>query len=635
MYKSLLACWLLFSLSGPSFAQLDTVTLQLKWKHQFQFAGYYAAQAKGFYQEAGLHVTIKEAESGIDSVQEVVDGRAQFGVGTSELLLNRYRGDPIVILGVIFQHSPLALVTLRQSGIDNIHKLVDRKVMVEPNSAELFAYLFQEGITSKAFNLLHHSQDLNDLIQGKADAMSVYVTDEIYPLKQQQIEFNQFSPRMSGIDFYGDNLFTLDSEIKDHPDRVRAFREASFRGWRYAMQYPEEIIHLIFQQYTQRHSIEHLRHEAALMSELMRPELIDPGYMHLGRWQHIINTYHELGLLPEKFDVKSMLYLSNSEADLKKISDLLFQVSIVLLAISVLSMVLFNFYRTARANIHRLNMMFDHVPLSLIVLDKQFRVRRWNNTAIQTFQWRSEEMLGKSILSIIAPEDCHQVEQGLKDVLQQYKAFRSENRNIKQDGTTILCEWLNTPFQDRTDKAKFILCMARDITEQQRQQQLLEQAAHYDSLTNLPNRALTLELIKQSLALAARNSTKLGLLFLDLDGFKEINDHWGHDIGDKVLQAVAMRLSQGMRKSDYTGRLAGDEFLVILQDICTREDAQHLADKLQKLIAQPLLFNGEELSIQASIGISVYPDDARHVELLIQKADHNMYQIKRQRGRVR
>ena len=112
---------LLFSLA----ASAEEVTLQLKWKHQFQFAGYYAAKEKGFYQEAGLDVNILEAQAGIDPVREVVAGRAQFGVGTSELILNRYRGDAITVLGVIFQHSPLSLITLTASGIDHIHKLVE------------------------------------------------------------------------------------------------------------------------------------------------------------------------------------------------------------------------------------------------------------------------------------------------------------------------------------------------------------------------------------------------------------------------------------------------------------------------------------------------------------------------------
>lgn len=628
MIKTLVISLFILALPGSALAALEPVTLQLKWKHQFQFAGYYAAKAKGFYQEAGLDVSIIEAMAGMDPVQEVMQGHAQFGVGTSELVLNRYQGNPVVVLAVIFQHSPLALVTLRQSGIDNIHKLLDRKVMIEPNSAELFAYLYQEGFTNKAFNLLHHSQSLDDLIQGRTDAMSVYITDELYQLKRNHIEFNEFHPGMSGIDFYGDNLFTLESEIKNNPQRAKAFRAASVRGWQYAMQHPEEIVQLIYQNYSQRHDVEHLRYEAASMTELMRPDLIEPGYMHLGRWEHIVQTYHQLGLLPEHFDVKSMLYLPNNEDDLIKLRKLLYSVVVILLALTLFLTILFRIYRQAKISAIRLNTLFDNAPLTVIVLDTQFRIQRWNAAATQTFQWKNEEIVGKNALTLVSASDMVRVEQCLRNVLIQHKVIRSENSNLRKDGTEILCEWMNAPFYDIKGKENFILCMARDITEQKRMERELEHAAHYDSLTALPNRALIIELMKQSLATAARRKTKFALLFMDLDEFKAINDNLGHNTGDRVLQLVADRLTQGVRDCDYAGRLAGDEFLIILQDIETRTNARYVANKIADLIAQPMLINGETLSIQASIGISIYPDDAHHIDLLIQQADHNMYQIK-------
>ncbi|ANE53814.1 diguanylate cyclase domain-containing protein [Methylomonas sp. DH-1] len=621
--------WLLLSGLAASAAEPDKVSLQLKWKHQFQFAGYYAAKEKGFYREAGLDVNIVEAETGTDPVSEVAAGRAQFGVGTSELILNRYRGANIRVLGVIFQHSPLSLITLASSGIDHVHKLVDRKVMIEANSAELFAYLYQEGFTPRAFALQHHSQDLNDLLSGETDAMSVYVTDELYELKRQRIAYNQFSPNMSGIDFYGDNFFTLDSELQTKPERVKAFREATLRGWRYAMQNPEELVQLIYQQYSQRHSIEHLRYEAAAMAELMKPDLIDPGYMNKGRWQHIAQTYHQLGLLPENFDVEAMLYFPDSEADLSKLRTTLYYGAVGLALMSLLSVVLFRFYRRASINENRLNTMFEHAPLSLIVLDERCLIKSWNTEAEKTFLWRSSEMLGKNIMSIVAPHYCADVEQKLAEVIRRHKVVRCENLNLRRDGSEILCEWLNAPFQDAKNRANFILCMARDITEQKHLEQQLEQAAHYDQLTSLPNRALILELIKQSLAVAARQKTKLAILFLDLDGFKAVNDRLGHNIGDMLLQATAKRLSHVIRNCDYAGRLAGDEFLVILQDIGGRENAQRVADILQRTIAKPLTLNSHPVTVTASIGISLYPDDADDIDLLINEADQNMYQAKR------
>jgi len=620
--------WLLFNLTPARSAEPDPVTLQLKWRHQFQFAGYYAAKEKGFYRDAGLDVNIVEAAPGIDPAQEVIAGRAQFGVGTSELILNRYRGDAVVVLGVIFQHSPLSLIALSDSGIDNIHKLIGRKVMIEPSSAELFAYLLQEGFTSKAFNLQHHSLDLNDLLSAKTDAMSVYVTDELYLLQQQGRTYTQFSPRMSGIDFYGDNFFTLESELDERPQRVKAFREATLRGWRYAMQNPDEIVQLIYDRYSQRHSIEHLQFEANAMHDLMQPELIDPGYMNIGRWQHIAQTYHQLGLLPEHFDVEPMLYFPNSAIDLKKLKTTLYYAAAGLLLLSVLSVILFRFYRKARINEARLKTMFDYAPLSLIVLDDQNRIQGWNAQAEKTFLWRAEDMLGKNISTIIPPAKRTGVEKVLATVHKEHAIFHAENTNLREDGSEILCEWLNAPFKDQHDQSSFIICMARDITEQKRLEQKLEQAAHYDNLTSLPNRALILDLLKQSLATAARQKTKLAILFLDLNGFKAINDKLGHESGDIILLTVAKRLPQAIRECDYAGRLAGDEFLVILHDISSLENALMVANKLQDLIGQPCAVKDQVVTISASIGISLYPDDATEINELIHQADQDMYQAK-------
>lgn len=619
--------WLLLNINAVQSDELDPVTLQLKWKHQFQFAGYYAAKEKGFYQEAGLDVTIVEAASGVDAAQEVIANRAQYGVGTSELILNRYHGDRVVVLGVIFQHSPLCLVTLANSGIDNVHKLANRNIMIEPSSAELFAYLHQEGLNN-TFTLQHHSFDLNDLVSGKTDAMSVYVTDELYELNQKRQKYNLFSPRMSGIDFYGDNFFTLEHQLQKHPHQVEAFREATLRGWRYAMQHPDEIVRLIYDRYSQRHSIEHLTFEAQAMHNLMQPELIDAGYMNIGRWQQIAQTYHGLGLLPEHFDVTTMLYFSNSATDFEKLKIKLYYAAAGVSLLSLLSVILFRFYRTVRINEARLNTMFAHAPLSMIVLDEKNCVQGWNAEAEKTFLWSAKDILGKNVMVLVPLTERAAVAKVLAAVHKEHIICPHQNINFKKDGSAILCEWLNAPFKSKLDQSNFIICMARDITEKNRLENTLKHAAHYDNLTSLPNRALILEKLKQSLETAARQKTKLAILFLDLNGFKAINDVLGHEAGDELLIIIAKRLPYTIRESDYAGRLGGDEFLIILQDIGSLKNAQMITEEVQELVCQPCVINDEVITIGVSIGISLYPDDSTEINSLIHQADKRMYQSK-------
>ncbi len=297
---------------GANGVPLDRITLQLKWKHQFQFAGYYAAIAQGYYRDAGLDVALREAEPGQDAVQSVLKGQAEFGVGTSDLLLLRQRGAPVVVLAAIFQHSPLVVLTREGGGVRDIQDLQGKPIMIEPGSAELSAYFKYEGVDATKLKILPHTYDIADLLSGKVAAMSAYSTDEPYRLNLAGVKPVVFTPRAGGIDFYGDNLFTTEAELRDHPERVRVFREASLKGWQYAMDHPEEIVDLILRDYnTQNKTRDQLLFEARQTADLMHPELIEVGHMNPGRWRHMADTYAEFGMLPQDFDLSGLLYDPN------------------------------------------------------------------------------------------------------------------------------------------------------------------------------------------------------------------------------------------------------------------------------------------------------------------------------------
>jgi signal transduction histidine kinase len=319
------ACLLLSVITGALHAgpdavnagPLDAVRLQLKWRHQFQFAGYYAAIAQGYYRDAGLAVEVIDAKPGLDAAQVVLDGGAEFGVGTSDLILLRSKGEPVVVLAAIFQHSPLVLLARRGPEIDDMHDLHDKPVMIEPGSAELFAYFKYEGIDPAKLHIEHHSFDVNDLISGRVAAMSGYQTDEPFTLRNAGIDYLAFTPRAGGIDFYGDNLFTTEKQIREHPERVKAFRAASLRGWDYALAHPKEIIDLILRDYPGIKDREHLEFEAAQVAQLMHPGLIETGHMNPGRWQHMIDTYAEFKMLAHPVALTELLYDSQDKPDLR------------------------------------------------------------------------------------------------------------------------------------------------------------------------------------------------------------------------------------------------------------------------------------------------------------------------------
>ncbi|MDE2585249.1 MAG: ABC transporter substrate-binding protein, partial [Betaproteobacteria bacterium] len=380
-------------------AESDSVTLQLRWQHQFQFAGYYAALEKGYYRDAGLDVRIQEAKAGESALETVLEGKAQYGVGTSELLLERQRGAPVVVLGVIFQHSPLALVARRGEGIANIHSLAGQRVMIEPGAAELLAYLRREGIDPDSLKIQEHGQTVDDLLAGRLDAMSVYITDELYELRQKRVDTLLFRPDAGGLDFYGDNLFTTQAELDAHPERVRAFRAASLKGWAYAMDHPQEIIDLILARYSKRHSREHLFFEAEQMAPLIQPHMVEIGYMHPGRWQHILGTYAELGLVPSNMKLDGFLYSTGQHPVLPVwLWPALGAAFVLGLAVAGVVLAILSYRRRLAALESRSLALLEEAPIPVAVVQKggEGRILYLNRCSEEHFKVQRADVIGKT-----------------------------------------------------------------------------------------------------------------------------------------------------------------------------------------------------------------------------------------------
>jgi diguanylate cyclase (GGDEF)-like protein len=314
---------------------LEEVTLQLRWLHQFQFAGYYMAAKKGYYSNAGLRVRILQVDdSHPHPVNEVISGRAQYGVGNSGLINERQHGKPVVALAALFQSSPNVWILRKDSGLSSITDLVNKRLMMTKNieNAELIALFQNEGVDINKLNLIESSFNINDLIEGRVDAFNGYSTNEPYYLKQQGIEYVIIDPRKYGIDFYSDCLFTSDDELKNHPQRVKAFREASLRGWAYALAHPEETIDVILSDYSKAKTREHLRFEAEAIRKLMVPDLIEIGHMNPARWGYIVKTYHSLGFSSSATIPKGFLYNPTAPENNKWLYYVL-AVTLVLLAV--------------------------------------------------------------------------------------------------------------------------------------------------------------------------------------------------------------------------------------------------------------------------------------------------------------
>lgn len=301
---------ILFSGANSAYAQrstLDPVTLQLKWTHQFQFAGYYLALERGYYRDAGLEVTIVEGGPDVNVADEVISGRADFGVGTSELLLDYAAGKPVVVLGVIYQHSPQVLAMRTDSGAHTLQDLRGQRVMMEASASDLLTMLKIEGIALEELDVIPHNVDPEIWRQEDAVAISTYTSDEPFLLDKTGIEYRIFAPRAYGIDFYGDNFFTRTDIAERKPELARRFRDATIRGWEDARDDPYLAVDLILEKYSQRKSRAHLIFEANKTLELMT-NLVRPGHMEPGRWEDIGETYRASRMLKEIPDFDAFLF---------------------------------------------------------------------------------------------------------------------------------------------------------------------------------------------------------------------------------------------------------------------------------------------------------------------------------------
>lgn len=199
---------------------------------------------------------------------------------------------------------------------------------------------------------------------------------------------------------------------------------------------------------------------------------------------------------------------------------------------------------------------------------------------------------------------------------------------IRRDGLEIPIEDSVAPIHDREGRASGAVIVFRDVSVSRAMVVQATHSAQHDFLTGLPNRILLNDRVRQAIALAPRHAKKVAMLFLDLDGFKHINDSLGHPVGDKLLQSVARRLSECVRGSDTVSRQGGDEFLVLLSEVEQAADAAITARSILKAVAKSHAIDGHELHVTTSIGVSVYPDDGMDAETLIKTADTAMYQAK-------
>lgn len=628
----------------PNLAHADnnSVVLQLKWKHQFQFAGYYAAQIKGYFAEEGLDVEIREVDVNRSPLDTVLSGEAQFGISDSSLVVARMQGKKPVVIAAIFQNSPLVLLSLAESDIVSPLDLQGKRVMYirDTDDAVLQAMFSELGLTAQDFIHVPHSFNDDDLINGKVDAISAYITDQPFYFREKGIPVNIISPSNYGVDFYGDMIFTNEKYLKENPQQVLAFRRAAIKGWKYAINNQIEMANWIKTNLAPDKTIENLLYEAEMTSHIILADVIDLGYFSPDRLMRIAEVYQLAGKAPFSASLAGIDYLSHIDEPYsgEKWVKIILAVA---LALSIIAAFQHYHNQHLKAKVREKTKKLSNANKSMqgylqvinqwvnaCTLSPQLNFMMVSKAWSETTKYTPAELLGSNFSVLISNHNNSDF-LAMKAAIEDNLLWRGELQIHDRDGHPIWLDITIQPDFTTNNPDTGVALIATNITDKKR----VEHLSRTDALTGLANRRHFDEMTQKEVWRSKRHKSQLSLIMLDIDFFKQYNDSYGHQEGDQCLQKVAaiIRLC-AQRPADLAARFGGEEFVILLPDSDT-EGANKVASLIQARLAKiQLEHKNSSVSpyITASMGVATIDFDyINTAEELIHLADERLYAAKR------
>ena len=277
----------------------------------------------------------------------------------------------------------------------------------------------------------------------------------------------------------------------------------------------------------------------------------------------------------------------------------------------------------ATFNASMLKTIFEAIPDLFFVLEQDGTIADYHANNNNDLYVSPKQFIGKKMIDVLPEKVAHKFQLHIEKATTQGKMVSFEYELNMPEGINY--------YEARVRllaKKSQMMVIIRDISEPHRSAELIRRQAHFDSLTALPNRFLSLDRLSQILMEVQKNHVKAAVFFLDLDDFKKVNDSLGHEVGDKLLIEAAHRLQQALKKNDTVGRLGGDEFIVLISSLDDESDALVIADRLLKAFRKPFKLEGRDLILTLSIGIAISPKDGTSASVLLRNADTAMYQAK-------
>lgn len=733
---------------------LKSVSLQLQWKYQFQFAGYIVAKEKGFYKNAGLDVTIKEWDNDINMVDEVIKGRSEYAITRPTSLIDISEGKEIIYLATIFQSSPLILLTDQSTGITSVKDFKNKRVMTTGDlntDTSLLSMMYSQGIDLDDIVVQKPSFNVKDLLDSKTDLIAAYISNEPYLLKELGGNPVIFKPKDYGFDFYNDMVITGKNYLANNPLEVKNFKDATLKGWEYAFANIDETVEIIYNKYnTQKKSKEALVYEAKELKKLAYYKTDKIGKIERDKLEKIYDIYKLLGLLKNHVHCGEVIY-NDSSLDVtlnKQEKEYLKKKGSIRMCIDPNWMP----YESFDSDGEYVGMTAEYYKLFEKILNVKFELVRttsWSESlafakerrcdifslAMQTpkrqeymnfttpylsvplvittkldvpfindIQDISDKTVGISkgyafveILRSKYPKlniiEVDNIDDGLDRVNEgeifayigtlASVGYKFQNRysgelkiagkidedwelgiGVRNDDKTllnvlqiavnnitsdqrreILNKWVSIKYEKGVDYtllyetiATFLLLLSIILYFYNRQRGLkseletayteLKEVAVTDRLTKVYNRHKLDETLATEKKKAERYGTTFGIVILDIDHFKLVNDKYGHYIGDEVLVEFVGVLLNHSRDTDVIGRWGGEEFLIIVPQ-ASKEAIVKFANILKENIEKHPFKTVN--SITASIGATTYIS-GESIETTVHRADEALY-VSKNNGR--
>lgn len=696
-------------------------------------------------------------------VDEVVSGKSDYAISRPTSMIDISKGQGIVYLAAIYQSSPLILLADKSSGITTIKDFKDKKIMSIGDlntDTSILSMMFSQGISLKDFEVLKPSFNPKDLLDKKTDLMASYISNEPFVLKELGGEPVIFNPKDYGFDFYNDILITSKEHLKNFPDEVKRFREASIRGWEYAFENIDESVDILYNRYnTQNKSKEALKYEANELKKLAFFATSKIGNIEINKLEKIYNVYKLLGLVQNEINLKNIIYneysidveltdkekkyLENKKeiticidpnwmpfesfdangnyvgmsADYFKIIEKNLATKFEVIKTKTWSESveaaksrkcdIMSLVMKTPQRLKYLNFTTPYLKIPLVIttkLDVPFinSIEDLNNEKVGIPKgYAFLELLRNKYpnLNIVEVKD---IDDGLDKVNHGdifayigtlasvgYKfqtkysgelkiAGKIEEKwelgigvrnddaillnimqksinSITQDGQRdILNKWISIKYEKGTDYSLVWKILAffsfvsilfiywnnrlrvankklEELNEELYKTQLeLEKIAVTDKLTNLYNRHKLDKVLETEKKRADRYNSTFGVIILDIDHFKTINDTFGHYTGDVVISGIASILLSHSRETDVIGRWGGEEFLIVIPQT-NKDELIKFAELLKEAIKRNDF--GIKHTVSASFGASLYKKN-ESIEKVVSKADNALY-ISKNSGRDR